>query len=196
MEKGNSANSFPQLYLQLSQNGNDLFDQSIVLLMEKSSAGIQGLILNKATDIKFKTALDMIDGSLPNRINLSKFDPDEKILLGGPLQHDFLWILHDSAVIYSASKLLTEDIYFCALGNFLEERHEIGTAKILLMGVGLSSWGRGQFEREQTETDWWRINCKLSEIIATPVKERFEKGLNSLNIASANYFDLDSRVIN
>ena len=69
---------------------DDSFARSVVYLCEHSERGALGLIINKPTDLSLKGLLDKVDLSL-RRDDLA----DAPVFLGGPVQSDRGFVLHD-----------------------------------------------------------------------------------------------------
>ncbi|MCK5847062.1 MAG: YqgE/AlgH family protein [Bacteroidales bacterium] len=133
---------------------DSLFGRSIVLITDISEdSGAIGLVLNKTTNIKLKdVAIDFPIEEMP-------------LYAGGPVQSDFLFILHHYGDIIENSVHIVDDIYWGGDKQQIEEYIKQGLIdpKKIKFFLGYSGWAANQL-KEELETESWIIADISSEI--------------------------------
>lgn len=121
------------------------FERSVILLCEHDEhTGTFGLVLNN------KSSVDVCD-VLPN------FDrPDFPLYIGGPVNVDNLFFLHNKGSKIKGGEKLIDDIYF---GGDLEQVLLLINEKILQpedikFFIGYAGWTTGQLDEEIKQNSW------------------------------------------
>lgn len=134
------------------------FQRSVILLMEHTTEGSMGFILNKKTDL-------LVNSFFKDFQEL----PQMPIYLGGPVSANRLFFLHSlgETVIQGALKI-NEHLYFD--GNFENLRayilsgHPIeGKVKFFL---GYSGWSEGQLNNEILQNSWAVTHATPADIFS------------------------------
>jgi putative transcriptional regulator len=124
-----------------------IFEQSVILLIDHSVLGTNGLIINKA-----------------GRMTASEVYPDIKELadhggnihLGGPVVSDQVYILVRSGNRPAESKEILQDLYLSLNMNSLKEdvisREEGFQFRVY---IGYAGWSHGQLEQEIKRGGWY-----------------------------------------
>ena len=165
------------------------FSRSVVYLCEHSERGALGLIINKPTDINLKNLFEKVDLSL-RRADLS----DAPVFLGGPVQTERGFVLHDPVRAQDAVAQADASAYASTLhisGGLLDmttsrdvlEALSTGAGpRRVLVTLGYSSWAEGQLESELAENSWLTVGADLAVIFDTPVDERYDSALGLLGL--------------
>jgi len=153
--------------ISLARLAGDYFHNTVTLILEHTSNGAFGLIINRPLDISLHT---LIEG-MPKKV-------ETLVLEGGPVEQSRLFFLHSPEKSYPG----TLDT---GLGALLSSSDELisdlktnqAPAKVLSV-LGYAGWGPGQLENELVE-DAWLITPASSKIIfETPFeKKAFEAAL-------------------
>jgi putative transcriptional regulator len=131
---------------------DDSFARSVVYLCEHSERGALGLIINKPTDLSLKGLLDKVDLSL-RRDDLA----DAPVFLGGPVQTDRGFVLHDpmrsadapaDESAYSSTMHVPGGLDMTTSKDVLEALSTGAGPRRVLVTLGYASWGEGQLESE------------------------------------------------
>ena len=167
------------------------FSRSVVYLCEHSERGALGLIINKPTDINLKNLFEKVDLSL-RRADLS----DTPVFLGGPVQTERGFVLHDpvraqdavaekDASAYASTLHITGGLLDMTTSRDVLEALSTGAGpRRVLVTLGYSSWAEGQLESELAENSWLTVGADLAVIFDTPVADRYDSALGLLGLQS------------
>lgn len=165
---------------------DDSFAHSVVYLCEHSERGALGLIINKPTDLSLKGLLDKVDLSL-RRDDLA----DAPVFLGGPVQTDRGFVLHDpmrsadapaDESAYSSTMHVPGGLDMTTSKDVLEALSTGAGPRRVLVTLGYASWGEGQLESELAENSWLTVGADVSLIFDTPVDQRYDSALELLGL--------------
>lgn len=165
---------------------DDSFARSVVYLCEHSDRGALGLIINKPTDLSLKGLLDKVDLSL-RRDDLA----DAPVFLGGPVQTDRGFVLHDpmrsadapaDESAYSSTMHVPGGLDMTTSKDVLEALSTGAGPRRVLVTLGYASWGEGQLESELAENSWLTVGADVSLIFDTPVDQRYDSALELLGL--------------
>lgn len=165
---------------------DDSFARSVVYLCEHSERGALGLIINKPTDLSLKGLLDKVDLSL-RRDDLA----DAPVFLGGPVQTDRGFVLHDpmrsadaptDESAYSSTMHVPGGLDMTTSKDVLEALSTGAGPRRVLVTLGYASWGEGQLESELAENSWLTVGADVSLIFDTPVDQRYDSALELLGL--------------
>ena len=165
---------------------DDSFARSVVYLCEHSERGALGLIINKPTDLSLKGLLDKVDLSL-RRDDLA----DAPVFLGGPVQTDRGFVLHDPTrsadapadeSAYSSTMHVPGGLDMTTSKDVLEALSTGAGPRRVLVTLGYASWGEGQLESELAENSWLTVGADVSLIFDTPVDQRYDSALELLGL--------------
>ena len=167
------------------------FSRSVVYLCEHSERGALGLIINKPTDINLKNLLEKVDLSL-RRTDLA----DAPVFLGGPVQTERGFVLHDpmrspdavsedNASAYASTMHIPGGLLDMTTSRDVLEALSTGAGpRRVLVTLGYSSWAEGQLESELAENSWLTVGADLAVIFDTPVADRYDSALGLLGLQS------------
>jgi len=147
------------------------FNRTIVYLADHNAEGSVGLILNKKLEIK---VCDAISG----------FDKWKELLyMGGPVNPDTLYYLHNLGETIPKSVLVSENIYWG--GDIDHIRRMIRNGRIMNSQIrfflGYSGWSAGQLENELKENSWVIAKIKPEIIFDSQSADSWKKVLRGLN---------------
>ncbi len=147
------------------------FGRSIVLLLEHSSEGSMGFIINKPTELHVS---DMIEG-FPN-VSLPLF-------IGGPVQTDSIFFIHNRPDLIDDSINIYGNMHWG--GNFKQLRTFITEGMIqaneIRFFLGYSGWESQQLD-DELKAETWIVANKLSfeKIINTDANKLWQNTVKSL----------------
>ena len=165
------------------------FSRSVVYLCEHSERGALGLIINKPTDINLKNLLEKVDLSL-RRTDLA----DAPVFLGGPVQTERGFVLHDpmrspdavsedNASAYASTMHIPGGLLDMTTSRDVLEALSTGAGpRRVLVTLGYASWGEGQLESELAENTWLTVGADPSVIFDTPIGQRWDRALGLLGL--------------
>lgn len=154
------------------------FAGSVIFLCEHSKRGALGLVINKPTDITFKSLFEKVE------LNLDRDELNERpVMYGGPVQTERGFVLHETAGnAYTSSLAIPGGLEMTTSRDILEAvASGAGPKKITVM-LGYSGWSAGQLEDEIGRNGWLTVEADPEVIFETPVEQRFDKALSLLGI--------------
>lgn len=165
---------------------DEAFSRSVVYVCEHNQQGALGLIINKPTDLNLKELLGKIELSL-HRDDLI----ETPVFLGGPVQTDRGFVLHDLVRGLSASEF--ESAYAATMHipggldmttskDVLEALSSGAGPRRVLVALGYAAWGEGQLESELADNSWLTVGADTAVIFDTPVAERYDRALALLGL--------------
>jgi len=120
------------------------FERSVILICNHDETGTFGFIVNKPTAMTVEQILG------------EKWDINQLVYFGGPVQNDTLHFLHTLGEKIEGSQQVRQGLYWG--GNFdqLRELVESGQVKSTQyrLFMGYSGWSEGQLDRELKENAW------------------------------------------
>jgi putative transcriptional regulator len=148
------------------------FQKSVVLILEHDEEGTVGVVLNRRSKVPCEQIVDQFDLPWPS--------PQEKLLIGGPVDPRSLWILHADGWAFEHTHLFE--------GVSVSRSEEaltglcLGHEKRTRIYVGYAGWGPGQLENEIAEGSWWVGEAQPSLIFDVDVQEAWESALRTLGV--------------
>lgn len=165
---------------------DDVFHRSVVYLCEHSDRGALGLIINKPCEISMTGLFEKL--SLPL---LRKDLLDAPVFLGGPVQNDRGFVLHDATFsqnnqpdesVYASTMVIPGGMEMTTSKDVLEAISAgFGPARVLV-SLGYAAWGEGQLESELSENSWLTVAADPALMFELPFEERYDKALKLLGL--------------
>ena len=165
---------------------DDVFHRSVVYLCEHSERGALGLIINKPCEISMTGLFEKL--SLPL---LRKDLRDSPVFLGGPVQNDRGFVLHDATFsqnnqpdesVYASTMVIPGGMEMTTSKDILEAISTGFGPYRVLVSLGYSAWGEGQLESELSENSWLTVAADPALIFEAPFAQRYDKALKLLGL--------------
>ena len=133
------------------------FEKTIIVIVEVSSEGTVGFIINKET----AQPVNIIIENCP-KLNIN-------VKYGGPVSTDNLFFIHQNYDLTTSNKKMKAGIFW---GGELEDvikRYQSGELSIneILFFIGYTGWEKNQLEEEIKEGSWIISDTKLTKINET-----------------------------
>ncbi len=162
-----------------------IFTESVILLADenistpenKDSEGDFGIIINQKTNLELQKLLDLLNVDFASKTEVP-------ILIGGPVNLDFIWVLHDKYFADKYSITISKKIYlspimdFCLKYNQLKDK----AAEFYHIGIGFSGWVKNQLNQEIEADSWWKLEIPISQILSYPLEERWKMSMRHLGV--------------
>ncbi len=191
MTSSDATNFSHQFLIAMPSVQDDTFARSVVYLCEHSERGALGLVINKPTEMSLKRLFEKVDLPL-NRADLS----DAQVLLGGPVQTERGFVLHDAMSpplaegadedkaehAYASTLPLGGGLEMTTSKDVLEAMSSGAGPKRVLVTLGYAAWGEGQLESEIAENSWLTVQADPAVIFDTPVEQRYDRALGLLGL--------------
>jgi putative transcriptional regulator len=162
------------------------FYKTVVLIVEHDESGSMGLVVNRPSSVT-------VAGALAGHFDLP--DNGDVVFLGGPVEEQALFILHNSAAVNGAPGVLPGVYVGNSPSDFTDvmSRAEDGSPTVRFrVFSGCSGWGAGQLEGELSRNDWYVLPADETRIFTADPYSLWEECLgqfrqeNSL-LSSANH---------
>lgn len=153
------------------------FGRSVIYLCEHDDEGAMGLVVNREADITINQVLSEM------HLDADKLSSEDKVLIGGPVQTDRGFILHNDQQKWSSSLNLSDNITVTTSKDILTSLGKGEGPDKYLMALGYSGWSAGQLEQEIADNTWLTVDADPQLIFDTPLEKRWEKALEVLGIS-------------
>lgn len=136
----------PGFLIAMPQLGDPNFHRSVILMIEAGNGGAMGLVINRAAPITLK---DVAKG---HDFKLATPREAENVFLGGPVDPQRGFVLHDDASVTEKHEVLP-GLFLSLTLDALEPLLADGKARLRFC-LGYSGWGAQQLERELSLGSW------------------------------------------
>jgi putative transcriptional regulator len=153
------------------------FFHSVTYICEHNTEGALGLVVNRP--------LDMQLGEILQHIHLEDAQLQARQLpvhLGGPVQQDRGFILHEPLGNWEATLKVTDRIGVTSSVDILQAIARDEGPERVLIALGYAGWGAGQLEQEMAENAWLTGPADPEILFRTPDEERWRAAARSLGI--------------
>ena len=124
----------------------DIFNRSVILIVDHTDEGTVGFILNKST-------------SLPLNIVVSNFKQNFLVYEGGPVENGNVYYLHSRPDLIQNSIHVANNIYWS--GDFEDVMKALDenliTENEIKFFIGYTGWGKNQLQNEIENLNEWEI---------------------------------------
>ena len=162
---------------------DSVFERSVVYVCEHSLNGALGLIINKPTDLMLPELFERIE------LNFGREDLREMpVLLGGPVQTERGFVLHDpmrgNESGYASTLRIAGGLDMTTSKDVLEALSSGVGPRRVLVTLGYAAWGEGQLESELAKNTWLTVEANADLIFDTPIEQRYDGALGLLGLES------------
>lgn len=155
------------------------FEKTVIYLAEDNSHGSMGLVINLPHKINMSELLEHFDISIQED-NPRYYSP---VLMGGPVDLERGFILHDDIGHWKTSMPLRDRIAMTVSEDFLEAIGHEQAPDNMLVCLGFAGWEPGQLAKELQENNWLTIPYNHSLLFETPIEERWQVALGTLGVS-------------
>lgn len=153
------------------------FHHTATYICDHNDEGALGLVINRPTDLQLGEILEHMD------IEAAAGDiTAQPVYLGGPVQNDRGFVLHQPVGNWEATLKVTEDTGITSSRDILEAiaRGE-GPEKIFIT-LGYAGWGAGQLEQELAANAWLSGPADSRIVFDTPYEQRWEAAAGLIGV--------------
>ena len=153
------------------------FDQSVTYICEHDENGAFGIIINHETDITLDEIISDIKIPSPDSP-----EHNQKLFIGGPVQQDRGFILHEAGGKWQSTLKVNEHISLTTSRDILEAIAKNEGPKDNIIALGYAGWAPEQLEQEFLDNAW--LSCPANEqiIFNTPVNKRFQSAADIIGV--------------
>lgn len=188
MEQNSSPSSVPfssslagHLLVATPQMTDERFQHKAIFMCQHDDKAAMGLIINQPSS---EYSLHHLTEKL--EIDAPRFQPDDPIYIGGPVEPQRGYILHSDDQMMPDSIPVTEQICLCLHVDMISEISQgIGPVFSKIM-LGYAGWAAGQLEAELKENMWFHLPATSEMVFATDDSDIWAKSFNRLGITAGS----------
>ena len=153
------------------------FFHTVTYICEHSEEGAMGLVINRPMELQLADIFEQLQIKITDTSITHK-----PVYLGGPVQGDRGFVLHDSKSEWESTLRVTDEI---SVTTSLDILHAIanGTGpNNSLITLGYAGWGAGQLEEELAQNAWLSGPAKSEIIFKRASQERWQAAADLLGV--------------
>lgn len=157
--------------------GDPHFSRTVTLICEHSRDGAMGIVVNRPVDLSLHEILAQmnIEPATPEALDMPVF-------LGGPVQNNRGFILHEPLGKWESTLAITDTLGVTTSRDILVAVANNEGPERALMVLGYAGWGAGQLEREIVDNAWLSGPATADILFATPAESRWRAAANLLGV--------------
>jgi putative transcriptional regulator len=153
------------------------FFHTVTYICEHTADGAMGIVINRPMDLHLADIFDQLE------IQISANDVAEQpVYIGGPVQSDRGFVLHDSSTQWASTLQVTADISITTSLDILEAIATGKGPRHNLVALGYAGWGTGQLENELAQNAWLSGPAKSEIIFNRASDERWQAAADLLGV--------------
>ncbi len=153
------------------------FFHSVTYICEHNEQGAMGIVINQPLDISLGDVLTHMEMTNDNETLGST-----PVYLGGPVQTDRGFVLHEPAGKWDSMLEVTDDIAVTTSRDILQALNDGKGPNRSLVALGYAGWGEGQLEDELVANTWLTCPADSAIIFDTPIENRWTAAAASLGV--------------
>ncbi len=153
------------------------FFHTVTYICEHTSDGAMGIVINRPMELHLADIFEQLEIQVS-----SPKAADQPVYLGGPVQSDRGFVLHDSSTEWNSTLRVTTEISVTTSLDILEAiAADKGPTKCLV-ALGYAGWGAGQLESELAQNAWLSGPAESDIIFNRPSQERWQAAADLLGV--------------
>jgi len=164
------------------------FAQGVTLLCQHNEEGAMGLMINRVSEFTVGEVLEQMQIATE-----SKELADIPVLMGGPVQPDRGFVLHDDPREWSSTLRFGNGLAVSTSRDILEAMARGEGPKNAVIALGYAGWSAGQLEAEIAANSWLTVEADQAILFRTPINDRWKAAAKSLGINLAQVTDYSGR---
>ena len=165
------------------------FARGVTLICQHDEHGAMGLMVNRLSDYTL--------GEVLRQMEISSDSPTlgrQAVLLGGPVQPDRGFVLHDDPRDFGATLRFGEGGGRASLAvstsrDILQEMARGAGPSRTLVALGYAGWTAGQLEEEIAQNAWLTVPADRAIMFDTPLAERWTAATRSIGVDPSQLSD-------
>ncbi|MGC9385660.1 MAG: YqgE/AlgH family protein [Hydrogenovibrio sp.] len=155
------------------------FDKTVIYIVEDNEHGTMGLVLTLEHNLTLEQLLDHFELPITHQEPMLY----QKVLMGGPLDVEHGFILHQPPGDWQKSLPLHDGLAMTVSEDFLKSIAEGDLPEKLLICLGFAGWEKDQLNEEIQANNWLTIPYNAALLFDVPSERKWEVALNTLGIA-------------
>ncbi len=153
------------------------FSKTVTYICEHTREGAMGIVLNRPTDLHLSNILEQMEIT---EIDLKQ--GEESIYLGGPVQPDRGFVLHDDDRRWESTLPITPKISITTSRDILEAIAAGSGPEHYLIALGYAGWSSGQLEAEISTNTWLNGPAEPEILFQLAVEKRWRAAAQLLGV--------------
>ncbi len=175
-----SARSYLRNHLLVAMPGmgDPNFVRSVTYLCEHNEHGAMGIRINRASGMRMGDVL----AQMKIRCRASEV-MNEPVLIGGPVQQEHGFVLHEAVEReWDSSLPVADDLCVTTSRDILGAIAAGRGPPRSLLALGYAGWTAGQLEHEILQNAWISVPAQKSVLFQVPIESRWHAALALLGI--------------
>jgi putative transcriptional regulator len=153
------------------------FHHTTTYICEHDENGALGVVINRPLEMQLGEILRYMDIEACNEKISSR-----QVYMGGPVQNDRGFVLHEPAGDWEATLKVTETIGITSSRDILQAIAEGKGPKNSIVTLGYAGWGAGQLENELAANTWLSGPANSKIVFDPPCAQRWQAAAGLLGI--------------
>ena len=154
------------------------FARGVTLICQHNEEGAMGLTVNRPSDWRL--------GEVMRQVGVTRTPPeiaDQRVLLGGPVQMERGFVLHEPGQPWESSASIGDDLQVTTSRDVLQAIAAGHGPKRYLVLLGYAGWSAGQLEQEMRDNAWLTAEPRDNDILfETPIEKRWDASARLLGV--------------
>lgn len=164
------------------------FAQGVTLLCQHNDEGAMGLMINRVSEFTLGEVLEQM-----RIVTESKALVDIPVLIGGPVQPDRGFVLHDDPREWSSTLRFGNGLAVSTSRDILEAMAKGEGPENAVIALGYAGWTADQLEEEIAANCWLTVEADEAIVFRTPISARWQAAAKSLGINLTQVTDYSGR---
>lgn len=164
------------------------FAQGVTLLCQHNDEGAMGLMINRVSEFTIGEVLEQMQIVIE-----SKKWADVPVLIGGPVQPDRGFVLHDDPREWGSTLRFGNGLAVSTSRDILEAMAKGEGPENAVIALGYAGWTAGQLEEEIAANAWLTVEADHAILFRTPINARWQAAAKTLGINLAQVTDYSGR---
>lgn len=170
----------PGFLLAMPQLGDSNFARAVVLMIEHSSTGSMGLVVNR------QAPLTLSDLAKSQSLRVSRGLLNEPVYVGGPVEPQRGFVLHDSDLVHERHEVVP-GLYLSVTMDALTPLLSEGGQRIRFC-LGYAGWGAGQLEQEISQGSWLFTEATSTAVLDADPEKLWDATVRGMGVDPAMLF--------
>jgi len=175
-----------QFLLSMPQLLDPNFRGTLSYICEHDEFGAMAVTINRPSEIMLYELLELLDIPVTTKnIQTNNQNNEQIIYIGGPVQQDRGFILHNDKRAWQSTLEINEHMRLTTSKDILEAIAKGDGPENFLITLGYAGWSEGQLEEELLANAW--LNCPADDDILfhTKSQDKLNKTMQKLGISSS-----------
>lgn len=153
------------------------FSRTVTYVCEHTEHGAMGIVINRPMEICLGEILEQLEIEVMDHGVV-----DTPIYLGGPVQTDRGFVLHNQGLTYDSTLNVAPNISVTTSRDILEAIAAGKGPSLRLIALGYAGWGGGQLEQEMGANAWLSGPADNDILFQVPPPRRWQAAASLLGV--------------